>query len=62
LPRTVKAANISVDARYGKWSAADSHVFPPSVPATADVLNSSANGTRTKTATATATASTGQSS
>jgi hypothetical protein len=57
-----KAANISVDARYGKWSAADSHVFPPSVPATADVLNSSANGTRTKTATATATASTGQSS
>jgi len=53
-----KAANISVDARYGKWSATDTHVFPPSVPATADVLNPSANGTGTGPATT----STGQSS
>jgi len=56
-----KNANISVDARYGKWNAADSHVFPTSVPAHADVLNPSANGTGTKTGTPAA-ASTGQSS
>jgi hypothetical protein len=42
-----KAGNISVDGRYGKWNAAATHVLSPSPPATADVLNPSANGTGT---------------
>jgi hypothetical protein len=49
-----KAANISVDGRYGTWNA--THVLAPTPPATADLLNRSVDGTATATA-----ASTGQS-
>jgi hypothetical protein len=50
-----KSANISVDPRYGKWSA--TRVIPPTPPPTADLLNRSVDGTVAKT-----TAPTGQSS
>lgn len=50
-----KAANISVDERYGKWSV--TRVLPPTSPPGAELLNRSADGTP-----AAATASTGQSS
>jgi hypothetical protein len=46
-----KAANISVDGRYGAWSA--TRVLPPTSPAAADLLNPSADGTATATAAST---------
>jgi hypothetical protein len=50
-----KAAHISVDRRYGVWSA--TRVLPPPSPAATDLLNRSVDGTSTGT-----TATTGQSS
>jgi hypothetical protein len=50
-----KAANISVDGRYGAWSA--TRVLPPTSPPTTDLLNQSVDGAVTAKA-----ASTGQSS
>jgi hypothetical protein len=50
-----KAANISVDGRFGQWSA--TRVLPPAAPATTDLLNPSVDGAVTATA-----AATGQSS
>jgi hypothetical protein len=50
-----KTAHISVDPRYGEWSA--TRVLPPPSPAAADLLNPSVDATSTGTA-----AATGQSS
>jgi hypothetical protein len=50
-----KSAHISVDPRYGDWSA--TRVIPPTPPPTTDLLNRSVDGTTAK-----ATAATGQSS
>lgn len=50
-----KAANISVDRRYGEWSA--TKVLPPPSPVSGDLLNPTVDGTSTGTS-----ATTGQSS
>lgn len=54
-----KNADITVDRRYGRWSATSAEVLPPSSPAKVDVLNPSVNGVGTSTTTS---AATGQSS
>jgi hypothetical protein len=54
-----KNADITVDSRYGRWSATSAEVLPPSSPAKVDVLNPSVNGVGTSTTTS---AATGQSS
>ena len=46
-----KTAHISVDGRYGKWSAP--RVLPPPSPAATDLLNRSVDGTSTGTSTTT---------
>jgi hypothetical protein len=52
-----KAANISVDRRYGVWTAASTNVLPPPSPATADLLNRSVDGAVAATPTATGSSS-----
>jgi len=54
-----KNADITVESRYGRWSATSAEVLPPSSPAKVDVLNPSVNGVGTSTTTS---AATGQSS
>jgi hypothetical protein len=55
-----KAANISVDRRYGQWSSSRAEVLPPASPTAVDVLNPAVNGTGA--ATSAVSTATGQSS
>jgi hypothetical protein len=54
-----KKADVTVDGRYGQWTATSAEVLPPTSPAAVDVLNPSVNGAGTAAGTSTAT---GQSS
>jgi hypothetical protein len=54
-----KAADVWVNARYGRWVPVQSQILPPTSPPTADVLNPSVNGSGTVSSQA-ATPSTGQ--
>ena len=54
-----KKADVTVDRRYGQWTATSAEVLPPTSPAAVDVLNPSVNGAGTAAGTSTAT---GQSS